>query len=166
MNLDKVTRDRASPENSMLSHDLDQIRLEESRVLEAYRLAILTPEQLARELGILKGRRELLESRKIETQAPTPIPDTILKGSVNQICAVMVQRLRTLNPEGRQKLLRMLITKVIFEDNRVKIIGSLPMDRNEDRKVSAVTGELRPRHRAGGLTRALKACSEFRRNYM
>jgi len=119
-----------SSEHSEMARAQEQIRAEETRVLEAYRLAILTPEQLARELEVLKNRRKLLESRSIET--PTAkIPEPLLKGRVREACGLVAQRLATLNFDGRQELLRRLLTKVIFEGNRVKLIGSLPLDRNK-----------------------------------
>src|SRR6266852_5192482 len=86
MNQQAATSDTASSDADEISRGLEQIRLEEARIVEAYRLAILTPEQLARELETLKNRRDLLESKKMETRPSHLIPEVILKRSVSHAC--------------------------------------------------------------------------------
>src|SRR5205807_6412652 len=55
-------------------------------------------------------------------------PSGLLRGSIAQICRVIAERLRSLDPSGRQALLRALLTKVSFEGDRIKLIGCLPLD--------------------------------------
>jgi site-specific DNA recombinase len=111
-----------------LSRALEQLRREEARILEAYRLEILSAEQLAKELETLKTRRSSLESTMSSMQPPKPISESVLRGPVGDACQLLAQRLSTLDFSKKQLLLRTLLTKIIFYGERVKLIGALPLD--------------------------------------
>lgn len=113
-----------------LSRGLEQIRLEEARILEAYRLSILTPEQLALQLQALKQRRRLLESATGTAGRHDAIPKGVLNGSIRRVCAVVGKQLDQLDASGQRTVLRTLLTKVIFHGDRVRLIGCLPMDND------------------------------------
>ncbi len=113
------------------SRGLEQIRREETRILEAYRLAILTPAQLAQELETLKKRRQLLKDAMTKAAPPSPFPIALLRGPVHEASRVMAQRLANMEFPARQNLVRTLFTKIIFEGSRVRLLGNLPVSRKK-----------------------------------
>jgi hypothetical protein len=105
---------------------LKGIRNEEARILEAYRLNILTPEQLARELELLAARREVIEKQRRECSTPSQI-DQSVRLSVQEYCDEVRRRLADLTFETKRKVLRLLVRRIVFEGERVRISGIIPL---------------------------------------
>lgn len=106
-------------------HQLDK---EESRILEAYRLEILSQEQLRQELEKIQAKRTLLESRKRELEEAVPrIPAAVLRQSLRTYCKAVSTKMETMDFDDKQKLLRMLVRRVDFESERVKITAVIPV---------------------------------------
>jgi hypothetical protein len=116
-----------STEDPEIERSLKQIKVEELRVLEAYRLEILTPEQLAQELTALKARVSSLEARKSALVQQTKPEQTLVRRSIEEYCQLVAQKLESLNLEERRRLLRLLLRSVIFEGDQVKIRGIIPL---------------------------------------
>lgn len=103
-----------------------QISAEEERLLEAYRLGLLYPAALARELEKLAARRSTLDSGTSDTlNDATPRP-TLIVESAAQFLRLVANRLGDLRFEERQTLLRRLITSIVFEGDLLRIQGHIP----------------------------------------
>ncbi len=100
--------------------------MEESRVLEAYRLSILTPGQLASELESIASRKRLLEKQRGEL-AQRQHPALQVQSSIEDYSGKIRKRLVKLNFETKRDVVRLLLRKVIFEGNQVRISGVLPL---------------------------------------
>jgi site-specific DNA recombinase len=122
-NRDHLATDRDNDQRA-----LDQIRMEESRILEAYRLGFLAADQLGAELKGLKARTSLVESQITERQETADISTT--RRSLADFCKLASERLDTANWENKRQLLLQLVTKITFEGEVVRISGriSLPPD--------------------------------------
>lgn len=103
---------------------IENLRNEEARILEAYRLSILTPDQLARELGSISSRRKLLEKQDKELRHQQPVST---QESVEDYCRKIRQRLPRLTFETKRSVLRLLLRKVVFEGSQVRISGVIPL---------------------------------------
>jgi site-specific DNA recombinase len=111
---------------SEIESALSGIENEEKRILEAYRLTILTPEQLAHELELLSARRKTIEKRQQEfTESTEANPSVQL--SIEEYCAEVRRRLATLTFETKRNVLRLLVRRIIFEGNQVRIQGIIPL---------------------------------------
>jgi len=102
-----------------------QITAEEERLLEAYRLGQFSPANLAKELEQLKSRRSALE-RSPETMSSDTLRPTLVVESVAHFLRLVADRLNGLDFEGRQTLLRRLITSIVFEGDLLRIRGHIP----------------------------------------
>jgi len=103
---------------------------EQKRVLEAYRLSILSPDQLARELELIEGRRQLLEKQKRELNQRRQ-PALPVSVSVDDYCREIRERLGNLTFETKRSIVRLLLRKVVFEGDQVRISGVIRLpDRN------------------------------------
>jgi site-specific DNA recombinase len=104
-----------------------QLRVEESRLLEAYRLEVISAAQLGTELEKLNARRTALESRKAELQEhPQSVPKHIIRDSVIGYCESIEGRLNSASVEERQRVLRLVVNDIIFDGQKVTIHGIIP----------------------------------------
>ena len=119
-------RQPAAPDDRsvLVETAIGTLRMEEARILEAYRLNILTPEQLARELESIASRRTLLERQERELQQPQPVSAL---NSVEDSCRTIRRRLLHLTFETKREILRLLLRKVVFEGDLVRISGIIPL---------------------------------------
>jgi hypothetical protein len=120
---------------ALIAADETQIDAEELRVLQAYRLEILSAEQLKRELLGLKARRALVQMRTVTTPPSASTESRNVKRSVKDYCARVSRRLPALNWDERQRLLRILIKHVLFRGDRVTISGHIPTEEGSSTDV-------------------------------
>jgi site-specific DNA recombinase len=113
-------------EHEEIERSLKQIQAEEARILEAYRLQILSAEQLGRELDSLRARQKVLQSRQATLPKETQPDEAVVQRSLDEYSKLVRTRLTKLNRDERQRLLRLLLKSVIFEGERVRIQGIIP----------------------------------------
>ena len=124
LGIKSVARHNQMDNQSSLDHDkraLEQIRAEETRILQAYRLRVLTTEQLGSELEALRARKSLIDSNK-SAHASTVDTNSVLR-SVEDYRRAIPGRLEALSWEQKRKILQHLLTRITFEGNRVTITG-------------------------------------------
>ena len=120
----------ATNEGVQFDAALDSVAREEKRVVEAYRLSILTPDQLAHELELIAGRRKLLEKQKRDL-AQYLQPALPVTASVDDYCRQIRDRLSNLTFETKRSIVRLLVRKIVFEGDQVRISGVIRLpDRN------------------------------------
>jgi site-specific DNA recombinase len=102
-----------------------KIDAEEARIIEAYRLEVLSPEQLARELQMLKVRKAFLQSNAKATNELKAGSGNVER-SVKEYCRIVARRITKLNWEERQQLLQLLLKSVVFKGDHITIAGHIP----------------------------------------
>ncbi len=116
-----------------------QIQNEEARLIEAYRLEILSPGQLSRELENINVRKVSLAKRKAEFSNLAhnlSLPAT--RKSIIDYCQIAAQRLKSFGPEERQRFLRLLVRDIVFDGGTARIKGVIPVSSE------AKAGTMRP----------------------
>jgi site-specific DNA recombinase len=104
-----------------------QIQNEEARLLEAYRMEILSPAQLGRELEKIKRRQFSTENKETElSQAVHKLSLPAIKKSITDYCRIAGERLQSFNPEERQRFIRFLIRNIVFCGSTVRVRGVIP----------------------------------------
>lgn len=118
-------KDSLGAEEVGIAATLKGLDAEEARIMEAYRLEVLTAEQLSRELGLLSGRRKILDGRQKEmAKASTQNP---IHQTVEDYCKTIRDRLGDLTFETKRSILRLLLKKIVFEGGGVTITGIIPL---------------------------------------
>lgn len=126
----KVAERAAVSESEMreVEHGMTKVGEEERRILEAYRMGVLTPAILGRELEQLKVRRNNLAQRQDELNAQGRRPDLpAVRRTIIDYCREVARGLSALTETERQRLLQLLIKVVIFKGDEVTIRGFIPM---------------------------------------
>ena len=107
---------------------IQQVQKEEGRIIEAYRLGLLSPPQLAHELESIRVRKDQIESQKTRIlERKIGLSLHAMKRSVKDYCRMVVPRLKALTLEGRQHFLRVIIQGIVYDGGSVRIKGALPV---------------------------------------
>lgn len=126
---EKEQSDQIANESQEISKALQQLHQEESRILEAYRLNILSPSQLGQELEKLKSRKKSLEVReRYLGESKTKVPTSTLCRTLTDYCQSVSLRIKSFSPEEQQKFLRLLVKGIIVERDQVRIKTVIPLD--------------------------------------
>ena len=148
------SRKAAPGEQQEVEEALRVIGQEEERIVEAYRLDILSPELLAREMEKLKARKAALEARKANmAQEVALVDEPEIHRSLKEYCLLARKRMRTFNKEERQRFLRLLIHEAIYTGSSIRIKGAIPI---QSERANTVTPEDDPASKwqdsaAGGI---------------
>lgn len=121
--------DRTTVEAEQKASELmdEQIEKEESRIIEAYRLGILSSQQLAHELEKMQGRKKAVGVGKIGTEKDDiRISEPEAEKTVEEYCQLVAPRLRDFTLVARQQFLRTLIQEIAFNGSTVRIRGAIP----------------------------------------
>jgi site-specific DNA recombinase len=137
-----------------------QIQNEEARLIEAYRLEILSPGQLSRELENINLRKVSLAKRKAEfSNLAHNLSLPTIRKSIIDYCQIAAQRLKSFGPEERQRFLRLLVRDIVFDGGTARIKGVIPVSSE------ARAGTMRPEqmgsaseHLGGIATTTLEHC--------
>lgn len=115
-------------ESAQIERDSMKLANEETRVLEAYRMGILSPSQLRQKLEKVNLRKSALRNGRVHLaeQSKQPTLQTIKK-SVTDYCRQAAERFKSFTPEERQQFLRLIIDRVIFERDQVRIKAVIPL---------------------------------------
>jgi site-specific DNA recombinase len=133
---------RSEDELRAVNQGIEKLAEEERRILEAYRLGVLTPALLGSELEQLKARRTVLAQRQTELKAQHHQPSLpVMRRKVVDYCQEIAQRLGTLTTAERQRLLQLLIERVIFKGAEIIIKGFIPL-QNAPRQPFAEAEEI------------------------
>jgi site-specific DNA recombinase len=141
-------QEREKKNAGQLQNESDQIKREgrkladeESRVLEAYRLGIISPSQLSQELEKINLKKNALSNRKahlVEQPKTSTLP--AIKRSVADYCRQAAERFKSFTLEERQHFLRLIINSVVFEGKQVRIRAIIPLAQaGAERALTAVT---------------------------
>jgi site-specific DNA recombinase len=112
-----------------VSKVLEQLRSEEVRILEAYRRAIISADQLAEELQKLASRRKAAEvhtDASGEQRQPAVLSEDEVKQRISEFCKQVANRLACLTTEEKQSLLRLVVEEVVFDGASIRIRGIIP----------------------------------------
>jgi site-specific DNA recombinase len=114
-------------ESDELDRALTEIRQEESRIIEAYRKNIISPEHLSREIAQFGTRRTAIEERKAALAKRTQSrPQPEIRKSIDQWCKAVADALIHFSPLERQRFLQLLVDEVWFDGTSVRIKCVLP----------------------------------------
>lgn len=125
-------RAKATAEN--FNRESGRIQIEEGRVLEGYRLGVLSPAQLAQQLEVLKSKRAALDSgvRARDDSLTLPSGDKA-ELTVEDYCLKAKANLGQFGFDEWQGLIRTIIHSIRFEGDRLTIRARIPLpgDGNE-----------------------------------
>lgn len=105
--------------------ELKLLQLQESRVLDAYRTGVISPEQLAQQLQKIKSRRATLDLQRSEASQLERLPAEQVKKGVTDYCAEAAKNLSGFGFEEWRELLRTIVRTVTFCGDHIKILGCI-----------------------------------------
>jgi hypothetical protein len=131
------SRKAAPGKQQEIEEALRGISQEEERIVEAYRLNILSPDLLTREMERLKARKAALEARKNSMAQEAALADgPEIHRSLKEYCQLAKKRMRNFNQEERQRFLRLVIHEAIYTGTSVQIKGVIPIQSERAEKAA------------------------------
>jgi site-specific DNA recombinase len=103
-----------------------RIAAEENRILEAYRMGVISPRQLGSELEQLRARRNALQPQNGGLSVPQP-EFALAQGTVRDYCAEAASRFDGLRKADLREFLRTIIRNILFDGVTVRIQGEIPL---------------------------------------
>jgi hypothetical protein len=120
--------DQVKSENRQIEELLEGLDKEEERILEAYRMNILSPTQLGRELEKLQSRKSLLESRRSNSSDGAKKAEaSSIRRTLIDFCKIAAERLEAFDRSEQKQFLRTLVNEIVFEGTQMRIRGVLPI---------------------------------------
>lgn len=107
---------------------LENLKIEEERVFNAYRKGIIQLEQFESEVSKIQEEKTLL-NKKLDELTQKQNTSLSLKGvakSVEEYCRVIRKKIGKFTFEQRQTFLRFLLEKIIIEGDQARILGFIP----------------------------------------
>jgi site-specific DNA recombinase len=133
-NREETQNRRIAPTSA--SRVLAQLDSEEARILEAYRLAIISPEQLERELTDLASRRKSVQEQDTasqQEQPPVAWSEPEIAERIEGFCKQIARKLDCLTAEEKQTLIRCMIDEITFDGTSVHIRALIPYGETLER---------------------------------
>jgi site-specific DNA recombinase len=131
-------QDASNAATVSMSKVLAQLRSEELRILEAYRLAIISADQLAQELEDLALRRKAAEDQtgaSEQERQPVVFSEPDVRQRISEFCERVANRLAGLTAQEKQSLLRLIVDEVLFDGASIRIRGIIPAKGDSDETV-------------------------------
>lgn len=127
-----VMTDQRRTEQSEIAGARAELQAEEARILEAYRKSIITPEQLGVQLQQINARKAILKTRVIYISRDVGARDAaISKRSVEDWCQQAAIGLKRFTDQDRQKFIRLVVNDIVFEGERIRIRGVIPVQTSQ-----------------------------------
>ena len=114
---------------------LEQVQAEETRMVQAYRLGVITAGQLGIELKGLKARKSLIN--RDEPKQPTLIGMEAVRHSLHDYRQTISKRLDTLTKNQQREILQHLLDEVIYEGEQVRMIAKVAIPPQKKRAISS-----------------------------
>jgi site-specific DNA recombinase len=106
---------------------IEQIAVEESRLLEAYRSGAMTPLQLGQQLDLLAARRSTLNGRPTGENVAIEPPPEVRRKSIEEYCRETRAKIDALDPVQLRRLLQGLVQEVRFDGSTAVLTGRFPI---------------------------------------
>ena len=109
---------------------------EENRILDAYRGGAINMEQLKVQIGKIQEKRNVLyqEKQELSEQRTQGISSELINKNVKDYCKAIKIRLNNIAFEEKQRILRLLVNRIILEEDRVRIKGIIPLHQNKQQE--------------------------------
>jgi len=125
---------------------ISKVKYQEDRILDAYTSNVITLKQLQEQMNKIQKSKEELEKEKkqlLEERNEYASHMVTIK-NIKGFCKFIDQRLESFDFQEKQKFLRLLIDKIILEENHVRIRGVIPvppdMEKGKNKgKVASLT---------------------------
>jgi len=108
---------------------LENLKIEEERVFNAYRKGIIQLDQFENEVSKIQEERTQLD-KKLGELAQRQNANLSLKGvakSVEEYCRIIRKKIGAFTFKQRQTFLRFLLEKIIIEGDQARILGFIPV---------------------------------------
>src|SRR2546425_1707487 len=128
---DSSMEDGSTEKDERLRGQIKLANRELSRLLDAYQCGALELPELQKRRQLVNSKLEMLnrEQELLRKMAAEQKKETDIKASLEEFAVVVSSSLKRISFENKQKLLRMVLDKVVVNDWRVDVHYNIPLPR-------------------------------------
>src|SRR2546422_3347999 len=128
---DSSMEDGSTEKDERLHGQIKLANRELSRLLDAYQCGVLELPELQKRRQLVNSKLEMLnrEQELLRKMAAEQKKETDIKASLEEFAVVVSSSLKRISFENKQKLLRMVLDKVVVNDWRVDVHYNIPLPR-------------------------------------
>jgi site-specific DNA recombinase len=128
---DASMEDGSTEKDERLHGQIKLANRELSRLLDAYQCGALELPELQKRRQLVNSKLEMLnrEQELLRKMAAEQKKETDIKASLEEFAALVSSSLKRISFENKQKLLRMVLDKVVVNDWRVDVHYNIPLPR-------------------------------------
>ena len=121
----------ATEKDDRLKEQIKLANRELSRLLDAYQCGALELAELQKRRQLLNSKIEMLnrEQELLRKIAAEKKKETDIKASLGEFAALVSSNLKRISFENKQKLLRIVLDKVVVNDWRVDVYYNIPLPK-------------------------------------
>ena len=109
-----------------LEKESKRLAVEEQRLLDAYRIGVISPAQLSGQLEKIRSSRGTLDLQRASTVLRT-VPAAQVERAVSEYCEEAAANLSSLSAEGWRQLFQTLIESGVFYGDRIVLRGRIKL---------------------------------------
>src|SRR6266508_3362904 len=128
---DSADEDGSSEKDQRLQAQIKLANRELSRLLDAYQCGALELPELQKRRQLVNSKLEMLnrEQELLRKMSAEQKKETDIKASLAEFAALVSTSLKRISFENKQKLLRMVVDKVVVNDWRVDVHYNIPLPK-------------------------------------
>jgi site-specific DNA recombinase len=128
---DSSDQDGSTEKDDRLQGQIKLANRELSRLLDAYQCGALELPELQKRRQLVNSKLEMLnrEQELLRKMAAEKKKETDIKASLGEFAALVSSSLKRISFENKQKLLRMVVDKVVVNDWRVDVHYNIPLPK-------------------------------------
>jgi hypothetical protein len=111
-----------------IEREARRVETEEQRLLDAYRLEIISPAQLGSQLEQLKVRKTQIDLKRRQIEQTNTIPLEQAERTIDEYCKEAATNLNRFSDEQWREFLRVVIESITFGGGHVTIRGRIPIE--------------------------------------
>lgn len=145
--LGEAAPDPEDSEAARLAQELQRLQRQEERLLDAYQAEALSLEALKTRMAELAGKRQAVQQRLRVLEHVRQSRERVAQAlaTVEAFRQTVAEGLESLDFSGRQKLLRLLVERIVVEEEGLRVEVVVPPDVLQARQETAAVGvSLRP----------------------
>jgi site-specific DNA recombinase len=128
---DPSDQDGLTEKDERLKEQIKLVNKELSRLLDAYQCGALELPELQKRRQLVNSKLEMLnrEQELSRKMAAEKKKETDIKASLDEFAALVSSSIKRISFENKQKLLRMVVDKVVVNDWRVDVHYTIPLPK-------------------------------------
>ena len=146
----RASKSISNPSASEFDKELNQLEIQEKRILDAYRQEVISLDELKEQKDKIANRRKVLEGKKkaIQSQQESIQQPKITVDMLGDVSARFQRVMAKADFPTREKIVNLLVNSVTLHPNKAIVKGNIPIDKLDALATRPLRGDARRAERS------------------